>query len=134
MNTTRTAAFFAHVVFASTNRSKKVCQCSVPRRAYSARHCCALNEDGAQRAASKSRINSSCEISSPDIARGDQRSSSSFSIGWSAFRISLPLIICGYTIADDVFCDQDCRCSLLALLNFSLNSGIRNQPKKSGED
>ena len=36
-------------------------------------------------------------------------------------------------IADDVFCDQDCRCSLFALLNFPLNSGIRNEPKKRGE-
>ncbi len=66
----------------------------------------ALNEDGPQRAASKSRINSSCEISSPDIARGDQRSSKSGSIGKSAFRISLPLIIFRDKIADDAFCDR----------------------------
>src|SRR5437773_10922323 len=92
MKTTSTAAFFAQALLASTSRSKKVCQCSVPRRAWSARHCCALNEDGAQRAASKSRINSSSEISSPDIARGDQRSSKSDSIGRSAFRTVLPLI------------------------------------------
>ena len=33
LKTTRTAAFFAQALFASTSKSKNVCQCSVPRRA-----------------------------------------------------------------------------------------------------
>src|SRR4029453_12042176 len=39
-------------------------------------------------------------ISSLDIPRGDQRSSSSGSMGKSALRISLPLIITGYIVSD----------------------------------
>ena len=50
--------------------------------------------------ASKRRINSSSAISSPDIARGDHRSSSSGSMGKSAVRISLPLIMSGCTVTD----------------------------------
>ena len=60
----------------------------------------------AQRAASKSRINPSREISSPDIARGDQRSIRKGSIWWSASRISLPLTIYREMIAVDPICVQ----------------------------
>src|SRR4051812_25337993 len=51
-----------------------------------------LPEDGAQRAASNSTNNASVVIGSPDIARGDQRSTNSGSMGWSGTLASLPLI------------------------------------------
>jgi hypothetical protein len=55
------------------------------------RHGWLLPDDGAQRAASNSVNSSSCDSGSPDIARGDHRSTNSESIGRSGERTSLPL-------------------------------------------
>src|SRR6478672_4584207 len=91
-NTSSAAALPHQALLASTSRSKKVCQCGVSRRAYRIRHGWLLNDDGAHRAASNRVIRSDSATGSPDMARGDQRSRNSGSIGWSALRTVLPLI------------------------------------------
>src|SRR5678816_317539 len=51
---------------------------------------CVLPAEGAQRAASNSTASSAGEIDSPDIARGDHRTTKRPSTGRSAFRWSRP--------------------------------------------
>jgi len=50
------------------------------------RHGCSLKQEGAQRAASNSVFNSLSDSDSPDMARGDQRSSSKRSTGYFGWR------------------------------------------------
>src|SRR5438045_1050890 len=69
-----TEAWFAHFWLLGVSKSRNAGKYGLVRRAYRKRQGWLLVSDGAQRAASNKVINSSWGMSSPDKARGDQRS------------------------------------------------------------
>src|SRR5882757_3552775 len=87
-----TDAWRAHMALKGISRPTKRSQSALPRWAYTNRHGWPLNEEGAQRAASRMVKRSASSSFEASNARGDQRSRNRGSIGKFAARGELLVI------------------------------------------